>query len=334
MALIVLKFGGTSLANIKLMRNAVEKVVNQIKLGNKVIVVVSAMAGVTDHLVDLVNEISNCSTPDNLAEYANVITTGEQVSAGLFSLLIQEEGIKARSWLSWQTGIITDNNLDDGHIIELNCKKIQDSFKEGYQVAVVAGFQGVTLDQRISTLGRGGSDTSAIILAGYLKAQSCYIYTDVEGVFTGDPRIIAKAHKINHINYDKMIAFAKAGAKILQEKSVKWAKHYNVKVHVLSSFTGNQGTTITHLDDNLPVVGIALGQEITDKSNLDIAKISIIGTNIEYNLKLIKHLQQTLERAGIDILSTKTSSTVLRFTVNDEHKFDATRILHSACYLN
>lgn len=334
MALIVVKFGGTSLANIKLMKNAVAKVVKQVKLGNQVVVVVSAMAGVTDHLVDLVNEISNCSTPDNLAEYANVITTGEQVSAGLFSLLVQEEGIQARSWLSWQTGIITDNNLDNGHIIKLNCKKIEDSFKEGYQVAVVAGFQGITLDQRISTLGRGGSDTSAIILAGYLKAQNCYIYTDVEGVFTGDPRIIAKAHKITHIDYDKMIAFAKAGAKILQEKSVKWAKHYNVKIQVLSSFTGNQGTTITNLNNNSPVVGVALSQKIIDKPNLDIAKISIIGTNIEYNCKLTKHLKQTLEKAKIDILSTQASSTVLCFTVNDEHKFDATRILHNACHLD
>lgn len=334
MALVVLKFGGTSLANTKLMKNAVAKVVNQIELGNKVIVVVSAMAGVTDHLVDLVNEISNCSSQDNLAEYANILTTGEQVSAGLFSLLIQEEGIKARSWLGWQTGIITDSNLSDGNIIKLNCKKIKQSFEEGYQVAVVAGFQGITLDQRISTLGRGGSDTSAIILAGCLNIGSCYIYTDVEGVFTGDPRVIAKAHKITHIDYDKMIAFASSGAKILQEKSVKWAKHYNVEVQILSSFTGNHGTTITHSDNNSPVVGVALSQQITDESNLDIAKISIIGTNIGSNLKLIKHLQQALEREEIDILSTQTSTIVLSFIVNDEHKFDATRVLHSACYLD
>lgn len=338
MALVVLKFGGTSLANIKLMRNAVAKVVNEIELGNQVITVVSAMAGVTDHLVDLVREISDCSTSDNLAEYANILTTGEQVSAGLFSLLIQEQGFKARSWLGWQSGIITDNNLSDGNIIELNCKEIENSFKEGYQVAVVAGFQGTTLDKRNSTLGRGGSDTSAIILAGRLNAQNCSIYTDVEGVFTGDPRIVSKAHKITHINYDKMIAFARSGAKILQEKSVKWAKHYNVKVQVLSSFTGNPGTTITNLDNSSSVVGIALDQQIIDqstpKSNLDIAKVSIIGTNIENNSELIKHLQQTLERAQIDILSIQTSFMVLSFIVNDEHKFDTTRLLHSACYLD
>ncbi len=338
MTLIVQKFGGTSLANTKLMKNAVAKVISQVASGNQVIVVVSAMAGVTDHLVSLVKEISNCATQDSLAEYANVITTGEQVSAGLFTLFLQEAGLKARSWLSWQTGIITDNNLSDGHIIELHCTKIIDSFKDGYQVAVVAGFQGITFDQRNSTLGRGGSDTSAIILAGCLGAQSCNIYTDVEGVFTGDPRIVAKAHKINNINYDEMIAFANAGAKVLQEKSVKWAKHYRIKVQVLSSFTNNAGTIINNSSTNHPVIGVALNQQISNElivnSKLDIAKISVIGTNIEHNSKLIESLTKTLNDAQIDILSIKTSLMTLSFVVADEHKFYATRLLHSACHLD
>ena len=338
MALIVLKFGGTSLANTKLMKNAVAKVADQVALGNQVVVVVSAMAGVTDHLVSLVHEISDCNTQDNLAEYANVITTGEQVSAGLFTLLIQESGIKARSWLSWQTGIVTDDNLSDGHITETNCHQIIESFKNGYQVAVVAGFQGITQNKRNSTLGRGGSDTSAIILAGALNAQSCDIYTDVEGVFTGDPRVIAKAHKISNINYDEMIAFANAGAKVLQEKSVKWAKHYQVKVQVLSSFTGNPGTIISSYGSDSPVVGVALSSQISDESlstsNLYVAKISVIGTNIENNSNLIEYLQRALKDAKIDILSTQTSFMALSFIVNDEHKFNAAKLLHTACQLD
>ena len=335
MALVVLKFGGTSLANTKLMRNAVARVLDQVMLGNQVIVVVSAMAGVTDHLIGLVSEISSCENNDQWAEYANVITTGEQISAGLFALLVQEAGVKARSWLSWQMGIITDNNLADGEIIELHCRRIMESFKEGHQVAVVAGFQGITLDQRNSTLGRGGSDTSAIILAGHLKAQSCDIYTDVEGVFTGDPRIVAKAHKIKHINYDEMIEFAHSGAKILQEKSVRYAKHYQVKVQVLSSFTGNPGTIISNISENRPVLGVSISSQVSNTyKNLAVAKISVIGTNIGGNTELIRQLQQILETENIAILSVEISSMVLSFVVNEEYKFDATRLLHYACHLD
>lgn len=341
MELIVLKFGGTSLANIKLMKNAAAKVAEHVNHGYKVIVVVSAMAGVTDNLSNLVNEISECNNQEALAEYANVITTGEQVSAGLFSLILQEMKIKSRSWTNWQIGIITDDNFADGEIIKLECNNIIESFNQGLQVAVVAGFQGITADGRNSTLGRGGSDTSAIIIAGAVKAKKCDIYTDVEGVFTGDPRIIAKAHKIAHINYDAMIAFADAGAKVLQAKSVKWAKHHQVKVQVLSSFTGNPGTIITHLEEAKPIIGVALSNIISLKnqshlehiSKLNIAKISIIGTNIENNNSIIEHLEKALKQAKIEILVKQTEFMTLSFIIEDQYKFDAIKLVHKTCNL-
>ena len=337
MTLVVLKFGGTSLANTKLMNNAVVKVVQEVKAGKRVVVVVSAMAGVTDHLVNLVNEISDSKAYDNLAEYASIITTGEQVSAGMFALLLQQAGLRARSWLGFQAGIITDDKVADGNIIELRCEKISKSLEQEYQVAVVAGFQGVTLDNRISTLGRGGSDTSAIILAGVLNADRCDIYTDVEGVFTADPRIVAKARKLDHINYDAMLAFASSGAKVLQAKSVEWAKHYQVKVQVLSSFTANIGTMVSKEAISYPVIGIAISSDISSEyasSNLDLAKLSIIGANIENNDKLIKYMQKVLDKANIEVLYTVIKSKmIIAFIIKDEQKFNAIRLLHNMCKL-
>lgn len=337
MAIKVLKFGGTSLANIKLMKNAATKVLNHVAAGDKVVVVVSAMAGVTDHLVSLVNEITSHHNQDSFAEYANIVTTGEQVSAGLFSLLLQEEGIKARSWLSWQIGIITDEKVENGNILEINCQEIQESFAKGYQVAVVAGFQGITKDKRNSTLGRGGSDTSAIVLAGSLCAAECDIYTDVEGVFTADPRIVAKAHKLEQISYEEMIEFARLGAKVLQENSVRWAKHYQVKVQVLSSFTGNLGTIISPSSLSNSVVGIALSkhtlEEYSDNLNLEIAKVSVIGTNINNNDALIMSLEKALQNMEISILESQYAKMALSFIIKDEDKFEVVRLLHEACNL-
>ena len=324
-----MKFGGTSLANHKLMHDAVAKVIYEISLGNKVIIVVSAMAGVTDHLVSLVHEITELSSMDHMSEYANVVTTGEQVSAGIFTLLLQKAGIKARSWLGWQAGIITEGNLNDGDVVDLKCEQVIKSFEEGYQVAVVTGFQGVTADNRVSTLGRGGSDTTAIILAGALKAKRCDIYTDVEGVFTADPRIVDKAQKIDEINYDEMIALSQAGAKVLQVKSVEWAKYYQVNLQVLSSFTSNVGSSITNASKGHEVAGIALSR---DDANLDVAKISIIGTNINKNKKLIAIIENSF--ASVEIITKDISPMALSFTIKDEHKFDVIRQLHTICNLD
>lgn len=320
--LIVIKFGGTSLANTKLMNDAAARVVLEVAKGNKVVVVVSAMAGVTDYLINLIQEISSFDNFASNAEYASVITTGEQVSAGLFALTLQQAGIKARSWLGWQAGIITDDNLKDASPTILKCEEIMSSFVQGEQVAVVTGFQGITENNRISTLGRGGSDTTAIILAGALKAERCDIYTDVEGIFTADPRIVAKARKLDYINYDEMIALSKAGAKVLQAKSVEWAKYYNIKLQVLSSFTGNVGTFV--MQSASSIVGIALKNEL---SNLDLAKISIISTNIDHQL-IISQLAEI--KAEFVIVSPMQLSII----VKDEDKFDLTRRLHTICGLD
>lgn len=336
MTLVVLKFGGTSLANTKLMNNAVSKVLKEVAAGNKVIVVVSAMAGVTDYLVNLSQEIIDSESIDNFAEYASVITTGEQVSAGLFTLLLQQANLKARSWLGWQAGIITDNDFANSNIIELKCDKIKKSLDSEYQVAVVAGFQGITINNRISTLGRGGSDTSAIILAGELKASKCDIYTDVEGLFTADPRIVAKAKKIHFINYNEMISLADSGAKILQTKSVQWAKHYKIKVQILSSFTSNPGTIVSHDIKDNPVVGVALSDVAKDNNIVDITdvvKISVIGTNIDNNNELISYLQQALNKANIEVMSILKSTMTIGFIIKEEHKFNAVNILHNVCKL-
>jgi aspartate kinase len=328
MTLVVLKFGGTSLANTKLMHNAMAKVIHEVSLGNQVIVVVSAMAGVTDHLVSLTHEISDCDIEDNLAEYANVITTGEQVSAGLFTLLLQREGLKARSWLGWQAQIITDDLYTNGTITDLKCEALCESFSQGYKVAVVAGFQGMTKNNRVSTLGRGGSDTSAIVLAGALKAQRCDIYTDVEGVFSADPRIVAKAHKIQTITYDEMIAFSRAGAKVLQAKSAEWAKHYQVNLRVLSSFTNGSGTIVCKSSNPRSITGIA----ISDEDNL--AQISAIGKNIDTDTSILEKLSYALNIENIQILAIKQEPMLLGFLVKNENKFDAIKILHTACGLN
>ncbi len=330
MALVVLKFGGTSLANTKLMNNAVTKVLEEIASGHKVIVVVSAMAGITDHLVSLTNEISSCSNIDGAFEHANVVTTGEQVSAGLFALLLQQKDIKARSWLGWQAGIITDDNVGAGEVVKLQCEQLEASFANGYQVAVVTGFQGVTESGRITTLGRGGSDTTAIILAGALKAQRCDIYTDVEGVFTADPRIVAKAQKLKSLNYDEMIEFADAGAKVLQTKSVKWAKHYQVYLRVLSSFTSNVGTLINNSSIFHPIVGIALSKDLQNSEN---AKISIIGAGLKEE-SLLKNLQQILKDNSVEVLSIQNGLMSINFIIKDEDKFNAIRYLHTACKLD
>jgi len=329
MTFVVLKFGGTSLANTKLMSNAVSKVLEEVSNNYKVIVVVSAMAGVTDHLVGLVHEISDCTSTENLSEYANVITTGEQVSAGLFALLLQKKGLKARSWLGWQAGIVTDEGVEDGNILELNCNDIANSFNEGYQVAVVTGFQGITKNNRISTLGRGGSDTTAIIIAGALNAERCDIYTDVEGIFTADPRIVIKAKKINHINYDEMISFANAGAKVLQAKSVMWAKKYQVPVRVLSSFTNNIGTKVDNHATANKIAGIAL----TKSGNY--AKISIIGTDINKNDLLITQVQKALvNKAKVSSVSFDISTMIISFLVDDNIKFNVIKLLHNICNLD
>ena len=244
MAIIVQKFGGTSVADIDRIRNVAQRVKKELDLGNQVAVVVSAMAGTTDRLVGWVNELSNLTTEESLAEYDAVVASGEQVTSGLLALALQSMGIKARSWLGWQIAVQTDSTHSKARIQGIDTEKLHGSLVKN-EVAVIAGFQGIdTENGRIATLGRGGSDTSAVALAAALNAERCDIYTDVDGVYTTDPRIVPKARKLKKIAYEEMLEMASLGAKVLQTRSVEMAMKYNVRVQVLTSFGDIPGTLL------------------------------------------------------------------------------------------
>jgi aspartate kinase len=211
MAIIVLKFGGTSVGSTERIKNVAKLVQKEVKRGNKVAVVVSAMSGETNKLVGFVNDFKVNSD----AEYDTVVASGEQVTSGLTAIALQELGIKARSYQGWQLAIKTDATHSKARIEEINTKPILEGFKRG-EVAVIPGFQGVTYDGRITTLGRGGSDTSAVAVAAALKADRCDIYTDVDGVYTTDPRIVPEARKLQKVGYEEMLEMASLGSKVLQ----------------------------------------------------------------------------------------------------------------------
>ncbi|MEM7617115.1 MAG: aspartate kinase [Pseudomonadota bacterium] len=240
------KFGGTSVENINCIKNVAGKIKAEFDLGNKIAVVISAMAGQTAKLIDYIDEIAPLKTPDNFYEYDTVLAAGEQISIGLLALTLQSYDIKARSWLGWQLPIKTDNVHGKARIIDINIKEITDSMNAGY-VAIIAGFQGINLENnRISTLGRGGSDTSAVAIAAALNAKRCDIYTDVDGIYTTDPRIVPQARKLNKIAYEEMLELSSLGAKVLQTRSVEMAMKYNVAVQVLSSFSNIEGTFLVN----------------------------------------------------------------------------------------
>ncbi len=245
MARIVQKFGGTSIGTIERIRNAAQRVKREVDAGNEVTVVVSAMAGVTNQLVDWTAEISNMH---DAREYDTVVASGEQVTCGLMALALQDLGISARSWLGWQIPVCTDHVHGKARIGEIHAEDIIRRFGEG-QVAVVAGFQGLAPDNRITTLGRGGSDTSAVALAAAIDADRCDIHTDVDGVYTADPRIVASARKIERITYEEMLELASQGAKVLQARSVALAMNRNIRLQVLSSFADDPGTLVVNEDE-------------------------------------------------------------------------------------
>lgn len=245
MARLVMKFGGTSVGTVERIKNVARKVKKEVDAGNEVAVVVSAMAGETNRLVDLVSDISNMH---DAREYDVVVSSGEQVTIGLLSLALQDLGISARSWLGWQVPVKTSAVHGAARIEEIQCAEIIKRFGEG-QVAVCAGFQGVGSDNRITTLGRGGSDTSAVAIAAALQADRCDIYTDVDGIYTADPRIATKAAKLDKITYEEMLELASLGAKVLQTRSVEMAMKHRVKLQVLSSFEDIPGTLVVDEED-------------------------------------------------------------------------------------
>jgi aspartate kinase len=255
MARIVMKFGGTSMAGIERIRSVAQRVKREHDAGNHVAVVVSAMAGETDRLVNFCREASSLYDP---REYDVVVAAGEQITSGLLAIALQAIGVPARSWLGWQLPIHTSDAFAKARIGEIETDTLLASMGAG-EVAVIPGFQGVH-ENRVTTLGRGGSDTSAVAVAAAIKADRCDIYTDVDGVYTTDPRIVPRARKLKKVTYEEMLELASVGAKVLQTRSVGLAMKENVRVQVLSSFTGDDAP----MADTLPGTMIVGEEEIQD----------------------------------------------------------------------
>ncbi len=272
MATVVLKFGGTSVADIARIENAADKVAAEIARGHKLAVVVSAMSGVTNQLVEYCAGISPLH---DAREYDAVVSSGENVTAGLMALALQKRGVSSRSWQGWQVPIKCNEVHGKARIEHIDVTEMQKRMESG-EVAVLAGFQGVTERNRITTLGRGGSDTTAVALAAALKAERCDIYTDVNGVYTADPRIVPGARKISKISYEEMLELASLGAKVLQTRSVEMAMKYDMPVQVLSTFEDSigsdfPGTLVTREED---IVEKQIVNGIT--STKDEAKVTLI----------------------------------------------------------
>jgi len=268
MALVVQKYGGTSVGDIERIKNVAQKIIQTKKQNHNVVVVVSAMAGETDKLIRLAQQVT--PNPDE-RELDVLVSTGEQVSVALLAIALKSMGYDAKSYLGFQIKIATDSAFGKARITGIESEKILDDLKDG-RIVVVAGFQGVDEEDNITTLGRGGSDTTAVAIAAALKADICEIYTDVDGVYTTDPNIYPKARKLPKISYDEMLEMASLGAKVLQIRSVEFAKKYGVPIHVRSSFNDNPGTIVCKEDEEMEKVIVS---GITYNKNE--AKIEIMG---------------------------------------------------------
>ncbi len=257
---LVLKFGGTSVGTVERIKAVAQRVKREVDAGHEVAVVVSAMSGQTNQLVAWCTELSPMH---DAREYDTVVASGEQVTCGLMAIALQEVGVNARSWLGWQIPLLTDDAHGKARITQIQTADLEARLAQG-QVAVVAGFQGLGSDNRVTTLGRGGSDTSAVALAAALKADRCDIFTDVDGVYTTDPRIVAKARKLDKITYEEMLEMASLGAKVLQIRSVEMAMKHRVRLQVLSSFEDKPGTMVVDEDEIMEqelVSGIAYSRD-------------------------------------------------------------------------
>ena len=274
MPTLVMKFGGTSVATLDRIRRAAKRVGVEVYKGYEVIVIVSAMSGETNKLVGYVNETSPLY---DAREYDAIVSSGENVTAGLMALTLQEMDVPARSWQGWQVPVRTNDAHAAARIEEIPTDNINGKFGEGMKVAIVAGFQGIGPDGRITTLGRGGSDTTAVAFAAAFGAERCDIYTDVDGVYTTDPRITDKARKLDKISFEEMLELASLGAKVLQTRSVELAMRYKVKLRVLSSFeeqSDEAGTLVCEEEEvmeNRPVSGIAFSR---DESKMTLVSVA------------------------------------------------------------
>jgi len=274
MALLVMKFGGTSVASVDRIKRAAKRVALEVAHGKNVIVIVSAMSGKTNELVDWVNDTSQFY---DAREYDAVVSSGENVTAGLMALTLQEMDIPARSWQGWQVPVHTSSSHSSARIESISSEIINEKFEQGMKVAVVAGFQGISNEDRITTLGRGGSDTTAVAFAAAFNAERCDIYTDVDGVYTTDPRICDKAKKLDKISYEEMLELASLGAKVLQTRSVEMAMRFKVKLRVLSSFeepSEKAGTLVCDEEEIMEsnvVSGIAYSR---DEANMTLVSVA------------------------------------------------------------
>ena len=310
MARIVQKFGGTSVADVERIKAAASRVKREVDAGNQVAVAVSAMAGVTDKLD---GHARDASALHDAREYDVVVSAGEQVTAGLLAMALQDAGVAARSWLGWQIPISTDGVHGKARISDIGTQEIERRLGRG-EVAVVAGFQGVGEDGRITTLGRGGTDTTAVALAAALGAERCDIYTDVDGVYTTDPHVVAQARKLNKITYEEMLEMASVGAKVLQTRAVELAMKRGVRLQVLSSFNDTPGTLVVNEDEIVEqemVSGVAYSR--------DEAKITL--NRVADRPGVAASIFGPLAKAGINVdmivqnVSADGSTTDLTFTV-------------------
>ena len=294
MPTLVMKFGGTSVANLDRIRRAAKRVGVEVAKGYDVIVIVSAMSGKTNELVGWVNETSPLY---DAREYDAVVSSGENVTAGLMALTLQEMGVPARSWQGWQVPLKTNSAHSQARIEEIPTENINTKCAEGMKVAVVAGFQGISPEGRIATLGRGGSDTTAVAFAAAFEAERCDIYTDVDGVYTTDPRICERARKLDKIAFEEMLELASLGAKVLQTRSVELAMRYKVKLRVLSSFeeqSDEAGTLVCDEEEIMEsnvVAGVAYSR--------DEAKLTLISVADRPGIAAI--IFSSLSDAGVNV---------------------------------
>ncbi|MEO1293486.1 MAG: aspartate kinase, partial [Pseudomonadota bacterium] len=268
---LVMKFGGTSVADLDRIAAVAERVKREVERGYDVAVIVSAMAGKTNELVGWVRETA---TLYDAREYDAVVASGENVTSGLLALRLQQMGVDARSWQGWQVPVRTSSDHGAARIEAIETENLAQKFAEGVKVAVIAGFQGLSAENRITTLGRGGSDTTAVAFAAALEAERCDIYTDVDGIYTTDPRIQARARKLERIAYEEMLELASLGAKVLQTRSVELAMRYGVRLQVLSSFEDKTGTLVCGEDEIMEsnvVNGIAFQREEAKMTLISVA---------------------------------------------------------------
>jgi aspartate kinase len=324
MALVIQKYGGTSVANIANIEMVAQKVIKAKESGNQVVVVLSAMAGETDRLISLAHQVAD--DPDE-REYDALISTGEQITVTLLAMMLNKLGYKAKSLLGFQAKILTDQAYKKARILSINAKAIKSELKKG-TIVVIAGFQGIDAENNITTLGRGGSDTSAVALAAALRADVCDIFTDVDGVYTTDPSICSKARRLNKISYDEMLEMARSGAKVLQPRSVEMAKKFQVPVYVRSTFSDEGGTLVTKEDKEMErevVSGVTYDR--------DQAKITIVrvpdraGIAARLFTPLAEHniiVDMIIQNASID------GYTDLTFTVSRKDIKQANKLIEEA----